>query len=577
MDPVTPNAQPASQQLPVPDRSANKSSLIGFILSFVLFFLIIISLTIWYYHPALQEAPVTKSDWVVVYQDKLYPGQVQVEEGSILVAIPFIQEKLDPTLFWDDEESTAIITTNDKRIMMNTQQLTAYINTNPVEIAASPRIIDEVPFLPIDFLAELYGIEVLLIDEYKRVLIQQISEPQLIGKVQPENTYLRIQPAFRSARIISLAKGDQVNILQEKSGFYLVRTNHGLLGYLDKSDVEFAEVKIETQSIISRPSWKPIGGKINLTWEYVNRHTANPASIGTLPGVNVVSPTWFHLKDTEGNLENNADLSYVNWAHENGYQVWGLITNRFDRDLTHAVLSSTATRQKVIDQLLVLAQLYKLDGINIDFENMHLKDRDLLTQFVRELTPLAHEQGLTISIDVTIRSTSENWSMIYDRKALGEIVDYVAVMTYDEHWAASPKAGSVASLPWVERGLVGILEEVPREKVLLGIPFYTRVWEEQNQADGSIQVSSRALSMEAAEKLATENNAKVTYDEKAEQDYAQWTEGNSTYKIWFENEASIAKRVQLARKYDLAGIASWRRGFEKPSIWQVIEKELTKR
>jgi spore germination protein YaaH len=531
----------------------------------------------WYYYPSFQEAPIDASQWTLVYQDRLYPGQVLVDKGSVLIALPFLQEKLDSSLFWDDAENTAVITTKDKLITMNTQQLTAHINNRPVEISASPILIDGIPFLPIDFLAQLYLLHIDVLDHNRRVVIQKTNEPVAIASVISEKAYLRILPTIRSARITGLAQDEQLVILKEKLGFYLVRTSQGLIGYLDKRAAQFTSVIMEEQQLNHRPSWRPMGGEINLTWEYVNKKTADPATIGKLPGVNVVSPTWFHLKDGEGNLENNADLRYVNWAHDNGYQVWGLITNRFDRDLTHAVLFSTATRQKVIDQLLVLAQLYRLDGINIDFENMHLKDRDLLTQFLRELTPLAHEQGLTISIDVTIRSTSENWSMIYDRKALGQIVDYMAVMTYDEHWAASPKAGSVASLPWVERGLVGVLEEVPKEKILLGIPFYTRVWEETPQPDGSIKVSSRALSMAAAENLIRENGAQISYDEKAQQDYAQWSRGNSTFKIWLENETSITKRVQLARQYDLAGIASWRRGFEKVSIWLIIRDELIRR
>ncbi|MDW7674157.1 MAG: glycosyl hydrolase family 18 protein [Bacillota bacterium] len=536
--------------------------------------LLTFSISFWYFYPSMQTATLNTDQWTIIYKGTLYPGQTAMADNSLYVSISFIQSQLDPEIYWDEEEQTAVITTKDKRISLKTDQLTAYINQNPVNIAAPVMIIEEVPFLPIDLLTQIYSIDYNITDSYKRVVIHNRAEPIATGTVLMDKSFLRSQPAYRSPRLANLSKDQQVVILKEKIGYYLVRTEEGLIGYINKNEVEFTGIKPAENVPEPNYWWRPMGQKINLTWEYVNKQTANPANIGPLPGVNVVSPTWFHLKDEEGNLENNADLRYVNWAHENDMQVWALITNRFDRDLTHAVLSSTETRFRVINQLLVFAELYNLNGINIDFENMHLKDRDYLTQFVRELTPLAHEQGLSISIDVTIRSNSENWSMIYDRKALGQIVDYMAVMTYDEHWAASPKAGSVASLPWVERGLVGILEEVPREKVLLGLPLYTRVWEEASQPDGTVKVSSKALSMQAAEALINENNAVIIYDDQAQQDYSQWTKGGSTFKIWLENDESIGRRVTLARKYNLGGVASWRRGFEKPSIWNVIETEL---
>jgi spore germination protein YaaH len=223
---------------------------------------------------------------------------------------------------------------------------------------------------------------------------------------------------------------------------------------------------------------------------------------------------------------------------------------------------------------LVFSSLYNLDGINIDFENMHFHDRDLLTQFMRELTPLAHEQGLTVSIDVTMISNSLNWSRIYDRPALAEIVDYVALMAYDEHWANSPVAGPVASLPWVERGLQAVLQEVPAEKLLLGMPFYARIWKEEMLEGGDVEVSANAYSMARVQETLKEKKAAVSWDERAKQNYAEYREGDILYRVWVEDAESIRQRVELVHKYNLAGVASWRRGFEKPEIWQIIQDAL---
>jgi spore germination protein YaaH len=249
------------------------------------------------------------------------------------------------------------------------------------------------------------------------------------------------------------------------------------------------------------------------------------------------------------------------------------VGNGSDPDVTNGFLNNTDIREKIIQQLLIYAKLYKLDGINIDFENIYLKDKGMLTQFMRELTPLLKEQGLIVSIDVTFRSSSENWSMCYDRKALAGIVDYMAVMAYDQHWAASPVAGSVAELDWVESNLIRILEEVPNEKVLLGLPFYTRVWKEE-VVDGKVKVSSTAVSMGAVEKILSEKKPEVIWDENSGQHYVEYKVGKVTNKIWIEDSKSINLKTSLVHKYDLAGAASWRKGFEAENIWVVLQDTL---
>lgn len=197
-----------------------------------------------------------------------------------------------------------------------------------------------------------------------------------------------------------------------------------------------------------------------------------------------------------------------------------------------------------------------------------------MVQFVRELTPILREAGIVVSIDVTIKSTSPNWSMCYDRRELGKVVDYVILMAYDEHWATSPVSGSVASIGWVERGITTLLEDVEAEKVILGLPFYTREWEETHTESGSTSVKSRALSMGQVKQILEKNETQMSWDEKAGQNYAYYKKGDSIFKIWLEDEMSIKLKTTLIKKYDLVGAAAWRKGFEEPEIWDVLYDNL---
>jgi len=204
-----------------------------------------------------------------------------------------------------------------------------------------------------------------------------------------------------------------------------------------------------------------------------------------------------------------------------------------------------------------------------------LKDKELLTQFVRELTPYLHEQDAVVSIDVTIRGGSEMWSLFYDRRALGQVVDYMMVMTYDEHWAASPVAGSVASLPWVEKGIRDIIREdlVQSSKIVLGIPYYTRVWSEEI-IDGQTKVSSQAVFMSRVQNIIEEKGLTPVFLPDIGQHYVEYREDGVLNKIWIEDEVSIKSRIELVKKLDLAGVASWRRGYETPQIWDVVKETL---
>ncbi|REJ18410.1 MAG: glycosyl hydrolase [Paenibacillaceae bacterium] len=520
----------------------------------------------------------------VFYNGEQLDGEARVRDANVLLPLDMIRAVLgeDVPIRYEADSESIIMTTADKVVRLKTAALTAEMNGEPFDLTIAAEVEGDVVYLPLAPVTVLYGLTAEVAEETGIVTLLRPGQGIQNASVTVEQgAAVRSEPTIKAPIIETVPAGGDVRIWREEKGWYRVQTASGHAGYAAESDFTLADFEIIPEPEREDPflPWPANGRKINLTWEAVYQVPADPSKIGPMPGVNVVSPTWFELKDGSGAIRSKADPAYVSWAHKRGYQVWALWSNGFDPDRTTEALSTYATRLKMIRQLLVYAETYNLQGINIDFENVYTKDKENLVQFVREFVPLAHEQGLVVSIDVTPKSNSEMWSAFLDRKALGKVVDYMIVMTYDEHWASSPKAGSVSSLPWVERSIKRILEEdgVPPSKLIMGIPLYTRVWTEKKKADGSVEVSSRALGMEAIEKLIRERGLKRTYDDSTGQNYVEYETEEGRHRIWIEDETSIKARAELARKYKLAGVATWQRGFQKPEIWQVLHDTLEAR
>ena len=380
-------------------------------------------------------------------------------------------------------------------------------------------------------------------------------------------------------------KGVTLNFLSvdyENDHFINLKNLEKLFGIALKHDVERGRLYIEPGVKLAdrrlntvRPDWSPVG-KLNLVWDFISRKSPDLAKQAKISGLDVISPTWFSISADGRTVINNADVKYVLDAHAKGYKVWPLFKNGdFDPDLTKRFLASKSMQDSVISQLLVYTSVYDLDGINIDFEDIYEDDRDRLSGFIKRLADALKQQKVISSIDVTVPGSSPNWSKCYDRKALGQAVDYVMVMTYDEHWASSPVSGPVSSLGWVDYNLDLITKNyIPREKLVMGIPFYAREWREVTDQTGKLKVSSKAYGMEAIQKKVKDNKLTPIWLEDKGLFYTEYKQDGALFRIWLEEETSIARKAALVKKYDLAGAASWRKGFEAPHIWPVLEKAL---
>lgn len=524
----------------------------------------------------------------VFYKGEQLSPSAKGSKEQLKLPFSIVKERIDPAIHYEESSKSVIVTTENKVVRLRTSQLTGMVNEKPFQLQFPVEQADNIVYIPIDPLKDLFSAEVRQSDETGAVFIHRSGEVVLWGEVKADpktpgkTRALRTGPSVKASIYADLPQGERLMIWGEEEGWYKVQRLSGVHGYLKKSELSLADpetIALPVKPATSFVPWKPVGGKINLTWQQVYNKNPDPTKFGPMPGLNVISPQWFSLADGEGKITQNADAGFVQWAKSQNLQIWALFHNGFDPKRTSEALSTYDKRMAMIKQIVSYVQMYKLQGINVDFENVYLKDKEMFVQFMRELSPFLHEQGAVVSVDVTIKGGSETYSLFLDRRALAESVDYMMVMTYDEHWGTSPKAGSVASLPWVEKGIVQIMKEddVPASKLLLGVPFYTRIWTEKVQ-NGKTTVTSKAVGMEAIDKLLKDKKLTPALDEVSGQNYVQYKEdANTTIKIWIEDEVSMRKRIELVKTYDLAGVASWSRGQEKGEMWPLINQLLDKR
>lgn len=520
----------------------------------------------------------TKEDISVIIEDSMmildnYP---RIIKDNIYLPVDLVSEHLNNNFFWDNDEKILTYTTKEEVIRMETDALTYFINDEPLELNMPIIEINTIPYMPLNVAVKLTNYKIIYNTKYNLLIIDDKFKQVTYGDVK-QDSFIRLNKNDKSPYIKRVHKHDKLIIYDDKDEDWVkVRNKEGLLGYIKRKEITNIITTIdETESEITEEFNinKNIDGKINMVWHQVTNVNSNgnvKDLINNSYELDVISPTWFALKDTEGNISSLADIEYVNWAHKEGYQVWALFSNSFDASITHEVLSSTKKRQKVIKQILAYSAIYNLDGINIDFENIAVEDGKYFVQFIKELTPYLKKQGLIVSVDMYV---PKPWTSHYNRKEIGKIIDYLIIMGYDEHWSGSSNSGSVASIGFVEKGIKDTLLEVPKEKILLGIPYYTRLWSEEI-IDDKVTISSKAYSMNRALELIKNNNANIVWDNETGQYYSEYIVDDIIYKIWLEEEKSIEEKVKLVNRYQLEGISGWKLGLEKEEVWSVLKRYL---
>lgn len=388
-----------------------------------------------------------------------------------------------------------------------------------------------------------------------------------------KDTQVRYQGDIKSDILTDVSEGDTVVILEEMENWTKVKTRDSFIGYVENKRLgEQSTETTEPPGDYKEPVYESNtrDHKINLGWHVIGGEGGNDtleSAVAQTKGLNVISPTWFRLTGSEGEFTSFASADYVGRAHNMGLEVWALVSNveaeSADVDM-YELLSRTSSRWNLIRNLIAAAQEYGLDGINIDFENISLDAGEPFIQFIRELSVPCREYGIVLSVDnyVPMGHTDH-----YDRAEQGVVADYVIIMGYDEHYAGSDEAGSVASINFVESGIENTVAEVPAEKVINGVPFYTRIWK-----SGPEGLSSEAVSMGMAQDFVENHNIAIRWDETTCQNYGELQEGDTFYQVWLEDADSIRVKLNVMQNYDIAGVAAWRLGHESANVWDVIEE-----
>ena len=509
-----------------------------------------------------------------------------IENDEIYMSMADIRNFFDNYIY-EETSQNRIITTYDENIAEIFFEGTHMnLNDSAQRVDAVAIEKNDVIYLPISQMENVYNIELEYIKETNIITMDSIRREQIVAQAS-KNISVKDYARVLSRTVDKVKAGENLIIISKREdGWIKVRTENGKIGFVNETSLE--NEKTVREEVTIEPQ---VEGKINMFWDYYSEYVNAPDRSGeTYEGVNVVSPTFFYI-DYQGNFKDKVgkeEKQYIEWAHKNGYKVWPMISNSEAQNtkkgtdssnilkVTSKIMNSYELRKELIQNIIKVCEEYDLDGINIDFEYMYEKDKDLFSRFIIELEPRMEKIGAVLSVDVTAPDGSPNWSLCFDRNAIGKVADYIVFMAYDQY--SSGTVGTTAGYNWVERNIekfIGKQCEVDSQKIILGIPFYTKLWTEtpDENAKNGIKVKSKVVIRKNIENEIPDG-VKKTWDEQLQQYYVEYKSGESTKKMWIEDLKSLKEKVSLVNKYDLAGVAAWEKDQEVEGTWDMIKETL---
>ena len=522
---------------------------------------------------------------VTVDNEIVGPQAIQAD-GVVYVSYEAVRDYLNSRFYWDANENILLYT-------LPTGMVTVGVGSKDYTIAKESKSEEYVilktegstAYIALDFVKQYTDIEYKTYKDPARVMI--VSKWETNTTLAKSSTEVRVKGGVKSPVLAKVDKGDKLTVVEDASDWKKVRTESGVVGYVKKTRLR----KVQSEQIqrdFQEPEFTSISKDytINLAWHQVTSQVANSSVLETIAstkGLTTISPTWFSVADNSGNINSIASTEYVNYAHQAGIEVWALVDN-FNKEVDQMeLLSHTSSRENLTNALVSEALKSGVDGINVDFETISTEVGEHYIQFIRELSVKCRLNNLVLSVDNYV---PKGYNEHYHRKEQGIVADYVIVMGYDEHFGGSYESGSVASYNYVKEGIEETIKDVPANKVINAVPFYTRLWKEvpkteaelaeqagTEAADYPLKVTSEAMGMASASKAVSDAGAEVVWDDTLKQNYAEWSGSDgATYKIWLEDATSLEAKLQLMKDNKLAGTAAWKLGFENAEIWELILK-----
>ena len=393
-----------------------------------------------------------------------------------------------------------------------------------------------------------------------------------------KDTAVRLRGGVKSPILTQAVKGDTLEILEQMETWSKVKTADAVIGYVENKRLGEITEEMETPvTDYQAPEYTSLtaDSKICLGWHSIGGVAGNDtlySMVSGTKGMNVIAPTWFSMTDENGAFRSFATAGYVTTAHQMGLQVWGVLDNfNYANEngisiSTLNMLSSTTARQNLVKNVTDTAVGLGLDGINVDFEQLSSDCGPHYVEFLRELSIECRNKGLVLSIDNYVPF---NFNDYYRLDIQGEVADYVIIMGYDEHWHGSKDPGSVASISYVSDGLDRTLQEVPANKVVNALPFYTILW----KTEGT-DVTDEYITMRNEADFMSKAGVSAEWDEVTCQNYAEWTSGSVNYQIWLEDAESIAVKLNMMTTKNIGGVAVWRLGYGTQAAWELINAYL---
>jgi spore germination protein YaaH len=532
-------------------------------------------------------------DVAIILNNEVLSVYAKLIDGNVYLDYDTVHDLINSRFYWDSNENKLLYTTASSLISADAESSTYLVNKDSHSLGHTVvKATANTAYITVDFVKEYSDFSYEIFEDPSRIVITN-EWGNIVTASAKKNGEVRYQGGIKSPILESIAKGVELTVLDPDDTWTKVATADGVIGYIRSNNLSSTTTKTLTSDYVEETFTHITKDfKINLGWHQVTNTSANnnlSSVLQNTKGINVISPTWFYLKDETGGIGSLASSDYVNYCHQNGIEVWALVSNFGAKDqgldnpdLTE-ILTYSSRRENLINNLISAAIQYNLDGLNIDFESIDPASGDGFIQFIRELSLKCANNGIVLSVD---NYSPTAYTSFYNRAEQALFSDYVIVMAYDEHYSGSDEAGSVASIGFVTDAVVNTLKDVPADQLVLGMPFYARVWQEtpvsmpdsdddsEQTADTitEYELSSYSTSMREIQNLISANAAEAVWSADDGQYYVEYENGGSTYKIWVEDAASLEEKLKVYQQYQLAGGAFWKLGLETSSVWDTIIK-----